>query len=107
MGSLDGGDNNAASNLAAERANSAERANGSDDLEHFRAAAAFAELQKKSTDLLLLSEQQRNRRLNAALEELKQRVKESEEQKEENMKLKQLVTNKVLQRRELLALVKP
>ena len=107
MGSLDGGDNNAASNLAAERANSAERASGSDDLEHFRAAAAFAELQKKITDLLLRSEQQRNRRLNAALEELKQRVKESEEQKEENMKLKQLVTNKVLQRRELLVLVKP
>lgn len=45
----------------------------SDDLEHLRAKAASAELQKKNTDLLLRSEQQRNKRLSASLDELQAR----------------------------------
>ncbi|KAL7446672.1 hypothetical protein ACHAXM_011325 [Skeletonema potamos] len=46
------------------------RASTDDDIEHLRVKAASADLQKKNTELLLRSEQQKNIRLNAALKEL-------------------------------------
>eukprot|EP00985_Skeletonema_marinoi_P026643 scaffold20828_cov88-Skeletonema_marinoi.AAC.1 len=67
----DGGDNRASELAAAD--SSKRGASSTDDIEHLRAKADSAQLQKKSTDLLLLSEQQRTKRLNAALDELQKR----------------------------------
>lgn len=67
----------------------------SDDLEHLRAKAASAELQKKSTDLLLRSEQQRNERLSASLDELQTRHDDIQnKQRKEIDQLKMALSNK-------------